>query len=200
MRERLVGELLEGRPPPEDKRVAELRPTLSRRGGFGLVEECLHTIHVELGRSDSDQVAGRLRHDQVRPEEFSELGDEVLERGRSRARRVLAPEGIDQPIGGDRAPRVQQKQREQAALLRAPELQGVSVATHLERTEQAEIEAVRSPLVPCGPRGRKLVRQPDHDELVDVLRPLEVLQPILAQVAQRDSLELVIGEDRGRRL
>ena len=74
------------------------------------------------------------------PEELPELRDEVLERGRSRAGRVLAPERVDQPIGRDRAPRVEQEQREQGALLRASELHERCLGTHLERTEQPELQ------------------------------------------------------------
>ena len=126
LREGLVAELLERRAAPELERVAKLRAALARGHDLRLLQERLRPVHVQLGRVDANQVAGRLRDDPVGAEHLSQLRDEVLERGRGRSRRLLAPERLDQPVGGDRSPRVEQEQREEGALLRAPELQSVA--------------------------------------------------------------------------
>src|SRR5439155_23773372 len=122
LRESLEVELLERGPAPEIESVAELCCTLAGYGFPRLGEQRMHPVHVELQRLDSKQVPRRLGHEEIGPEMLAELGDEVLKRGRRRARRVLAPESIDQPVGGDRAARVDQEQCKQCALLRASEL------------------------------------------------------------------------------
>jgi hypothetical protein len=106
------------------------------------LQERLRPVHVQLGRFDANQVSGRLRDDPVRPEHLSQLRDEVLERSRGRSRRLLAPKRFDQPVGGDRSPRVEQEQREEGAVLGAAELQSCVFAGNLERAEQAEVLTV----------------------------------------------------------
>ena len=63
-----------------------------------------------------------------------ERGDRVLERRRRRARRIVAPQGVDEEIGRDHAVRAQQKERENRPLLLPPERQQVAaVGDCLER-------------------------------------------------------------------
>jgi hypothetical protein len=49
-------------------------------------------------------------------------------------------------------------------------------------------------------RSRELHGEPVGDELEDPFGPLEVLQPVLAEVAQSDARDLLVGDDAGRRL
>ena len=142
LREGLVAELLERRPAPELKCVAKLRAALARGHDLRLLQERLRAVHVQLGGVDANQVSGRLRDDPVRSEHLAQLRDEVLERRPRRSRRLLAPERFDQPVGGDRPPRVEQEQREEGALLRASKLERRIFAGHLERAEQAVVLTV----------------------------------------------------------
>ena len=56
----------------------------------------------------------------------------------------------------------------------------------------------------CGGRRRTQRRkargQTGHDELVEALRPFEILQPVLAEVAQLEALEPIAADERRRRL
>ena len=139
LRERLVRELLQRRPAPERERFSELACALVGRRRLRVVEERLRPVHVELARLDAQQVPGRLGDDHVGAKQLPELRDEVLERRWSGTRRLFAPERVDQPVGGDGTPGVEQEQREQSTLLRASELQEFSVAADVERTEKTEI-------------------------------------------------------------
>jgi hypothetical protein len=52
---------------------------------------------------------------------LAELRDEVVKRGRSRSRRLLSPQIVQEPVRRYDATRLEQKRRKQSALLPAAE-------------------------------------------------------------------------------
>src|ERR671923_201963 len=143
LREGLERELAERRSAPEGERLAELRRPLVGRGRLRLGGQGLRPGRIEPARVDTEQVSGRLRHENVRPEQLPQLGDEVLKGGRSRLRRVLTPERVDQAVGRDGAAGIDEEEREQGPLLRPAERQRFAVRAHLDRPEDAELELAR---------------------------------------------------------
>ena len=137
--ERLVRELRECRPAPERQCLREQPGALVRRGSARPLDSLLEPGDVELAGLDVDDVARRPRLQPLGAERLAELGDAVLERGRRRRRRRFAPELVDEPVRGDHAVGVDQKQSEQGALPRARDRDGLAVRKHLERPEQAEL-------------------------------------------------------------
>ena len=56
--------------------------------------------------------------------------------------RVVLPERVDQPVGGDDLVRMQQQDRQERALLRAADIELATVLEHLQRTKNPEFHAV----------------------------------------------------------
>ena len=137
-RERLVREVGERRAAPERERLAEtVRP---RRG------EPLEPIDVELVRLDPNQVPRRPGHDPVGSERPAQRMDMHLERVLGARGRRLAPDRVDQPVGGDDLVRVEQQLREQRPGPRPPERnRHPVVADHLQRPQQAELQRLKTP-------------------------------------------------------
>ena len=102
-------------------------------------------------RVDPEQVAGRPRHEDVGAEELAELADEVLERRLRGARRLLAPEGVEQAVGRDGAAGLEEQDGEERPLLGAPEREGDAVSPHLERAEEPEVKVGVGVLPAHGP-------------------------------------------------
>jgi hypothetical protein len=74
----------------------------------------------------------------------------LLERRRGVLRRIVAPEQVDEPVGGDDLAGVEQQDGEDAALLRAAERQAPLAVEDLERAEEPVVEAVaQSATVPA---------------------------------------------------
>jgi hypothetical protein len=105
----------------------------------GAYEE-LEAAQVELAAVHVEEIAGRPRDERLGPERLAELRDEVLERGRRRSRRVLAPQVVDQAVGRDHLSRPQEQDRKQRALLLATQRQGFPAGEDLERTEDPELQ------------------------------------------------------------
>ena len=55
------------------------------------------------------------------------------------AGRVVAPQLVEDPLGGNDSVDVEQQQGEQRALLRRPEIDGLAVGSDLERPEDPEL-------------------------------------------------------------
>jgi hypothetical protein len=53
---------------------------------------------------------------------------------------MLAPELVEQPVGGDYSARIQSQQAQERTLLLAADRYRASVASDLERSEEADIE------------------------------------------------------------
>ncbi len=97
---------------------------------------------VQFVAFQAHEVAGRLRDDAVGSEELSELGDGVLERRRCGPRRFLAPEPVDETVGGDDIARVEEQEREQRALIAASEPHRRPTIENLERSKDPEFHKV----------------------------------------------------------
>ena len=134
--ERLVGEVGKGRPAPERERLAD--PVRARCG------QALETVAVELARLDTHEIAGRLGHDPVGPERLSQCVDVHLERAGPARRRCLAPDPVDQPVGGDCPVRLQEELGEERTWPRPAELHGDAVVVDdLQRPQHAELHLSR---------------------------------------------------------
>jgi hypothetical protein len=144
-RERLVGQVGERRPAPQGERLAQRGRGSPRLRLGGLGEQALEPRDVDLGGVGAQRVARLARDDpvlaqlaaQARHVDVDALGD-----GR---RRRLAPQLVDQALGGDHLVRVQQEDGEQRALLRAAEHERASVLDHLQRAKKPKFHVLRRP-------------------------------------------------------
>ena len=145
LREGLVREVRERRPTPERECLAEVvRPGL---------REPLEAIDVELVGLDADEVPRRTGHDPVGAEGVPERVDVHLQRVRRARGRRLAPDPVDEPVGGDGLVRNEQELGEQRPRPRPPERHGHAVvAEHLQRPQQPELHPLRPLLTLLKPR------------------------------------------------
>ncbi len=133
LRPELVGEVHQGRAAPEGQRLSEQARALGRLGFSRAPNEPLKPGQVELVGFEPEAVAGGPGlEQQSRPERLAELRDEILQRGRRRARRALAPEQLDQAFGRDDIVRPEQEHGEQCTLLLPGEQDRGPVVQHLE--------------------------------------------------------------------
>ena len=89
---------------------------------------------------DPQDVARRPRLERFGAEQLAELGDEVLQRGRGRLRRLLPPQLGDQPVGADDLACVHEEQSQEGALLLPAQRQRAAGTDDLERTEDSEFD------------------------------------------------------------
>jgi hypothetical protein len=146
--ERLGGEVGERRAAPLGQRGAELPGSGVRvargQGAAAVGGEALEALAVELARLQADAVAALLRLQDavalpVRCQRAAQPADvhlQALGRGR---RGLLAPQLVDQPLGGQPFVGVQQQEGEHRALLGTPQGQRLSLVARLERSEDAEV-------------------------------------------------------------
>jgi hypothetical protein len=111
------------------------------RGPARLLDESLEAVEVELVLLKLDQVAGRPRDDcPSRRERLPKLGDVTLERGRSRPRRRVAPQRLDEAVLGEHTVGVEEQHSQERPLLTPAELErSIAIATSLERSEDPEV-------------------------------------------------------------
>jgi hypothetical protein len=138
--ERLEGEVLERRPPPERQRGAELLGSLARLGPTCLRGEPLKARQVELLRVDAQRVSGGLGDDQLRTDRLSKPGDVVLQGSAGGLRRGRPPDLVDQPVGRDDLVRVQQQIREQGAQPLSVQRDSAAVLDDRQWAENAEFD------------------------------------------------------------
>jgi len=119
--ERLVRKVGERLAAPEPDGLAKGCEALLCGQAPRLPDERLEPAEVDGVGLDGQHVAGRLRLHGVGAEELAELRDRVLQRRDGRARRLLAPEGEDERVGGDDLSGTQHEHSEERALLRASE-------------------------------------------------------------------------------
>ena len=131
LRERLVGEVCERGAAPERERLAHLICVA--------LGEPLETLDVELVRLHADEIAGRTRHDPVGAERGAQRVDVHLERVLGAGGRRLAPDPVDQPVGGDDCVRLEEQLGQQRARSRAAERHRHAIVVEdLQRPQQAE--------------------------------------------------------------
>ena len=122
LRERLQLHVGQRRPAPERERLAEeQRPVPPAQPHRASRTSRSKRAEIELVAVELEHVPGRPRLQQSGPEQLAQLRDGVLERGRRRPRRVLAPELVDEALRRDRLVRAQEQQRQQRALIPAAE-------------------------------------------------------------------------------
>ncbi len=151
LRERLVDEIGERGAAPERERLAQPLGGLLRLGGAGLLDEALEAVEIELLGGELDHVAGRERDEQLgaRAERLAQARDARLERAGVRLRGLVRPQLLDQPARRDDLVRVEQEQREQAALPLPGHLQGAVSVQHLERPQNPELHLPSTPCLPA---------------------------------------------------
>ena len=134
-RERLGGDVVERRSPPEGERLA--------RGSLG--HELLEAARVELARADPQLIAVPARDDLravVRgPERLAQLRDVDLDHLVRRRRRRLAPEAVDQRLGRDRGSLVEGEQGEQRARLPRADGDRLVVDARLHGSEKSKVHS-----------------------------------------------------------
>lgn len=149
-REGLVFEAGEGLSAPQAKRLAQRSRRRLRVAALelpaGLTGRGLEPVEVELLGLDQQRVALAPRHQQLGVtavlglEQLAQARNVRLECGGSVGRRGVAPELLDQPVGGEGLARVQEQQRQQRALLRAAEAKRLRTVGGLERPQDQKVQ------------------------------------------------------------
>ena len=114
-------------------------PQLERFSRLPAVAQELEAAEIELVRLEPQQVAARLRLQALAAEHLPQLRDVDLQRLSRRLRRLLVPEGFDQPFVRNHPVRVHREHGERGTLLGAAEVERPPVVEHFERAEDAEI-------------------------------------------------------------
>ena len=116
----LEGEVVERRPAPERERVGEQRAARAGRSGARLLEEPLEAqARRPLSGSSASRYPGGSVRSASRPDRLAQRVDGVLQRAERGARRVGAPEILDQAVGRDDLAGMKREHREKRALLAA---------------------------------------------------------------------------------
>jgi hypothetical protein len=220
LRERLVHEVGERHVAPDGQCLTQQCRACRRIGRLArLFDQSDETLEVDASRVQPKQIARRLRLDGAGAEQLPQLRDEILQRRGGGAWRVLAPECVDQPIGRDDPASLEQEEHEERALLLTPELEWTSVVQRLERAENPKLE----PFLRSGAADRRLCRRSEldlapghvahdsrrtkrrktlgealHHELEEMLGLVETLQAMRAEIAERQTLELVLVDEHTR--
>lgn len=136
---RFAGEVGERRAPPQLERLGERFEGRARvvRQPRRLPHERLEPQDVELSRIRADEVAGRPSLDPVRAHGAPEPRYVRLQRAPCRLRGFLAPQGVDQVLGGDDLVRAKQQVGEDEPLLGSAERDRAAPFGDLERPEDA---------------------------------------------------------------
>ena len=148
-------QLGQARPLERGERLGELGQRLAAPEGEGLTEQTGGGPWVAAGQRDSSRVAQSLEPDEVdgvglgnervsagpRDEHtgrqhLAQLGDVYLHHLRGRAGHVLAPEVLDEALGGDRAIGIERQPGEQRAWLATAEPHRGGSVADLERAEE----------------------------------------------------------------
>ena len=129
------------------------RHCASASRGLPAPRELLEALDVELAGLDAHEVSGRAGHDPVGAERRTERMDVHLERVQRPGRRRLAPDPVDQPVGGDGLVRLEEQLGEQGTGPRAPQRnRDAVVVEHLQRPQQTEFHSLTTP--PYAPLSR----------------------------------------------
>ena len=103
--EALIGEIRQRWTSPEREGVAEPLRRVGRQAASeqapSLVHEALEAVEIERIRLDPDDVAGRSGRQHVPRKRLAQSRDVDPQRGGGVLGRVVAPELVDQPVGGN---------------------------------------------------------------------------------------------------
>jgi hypothetical protein len=119
--ERLEREVCERRPAPERQGLAQ---AIRRDLGFGLpglAQQRVEPIEIDLVSVELESVARCPCDEHLGAERLAQPGHVSVKCRRRGLGRVLAPQIVDQLVGGDDLVRVEEQNRKQRALLRAAE-------------------------------------------------------------------------------
>ncbi len=145
-------QVAEGVTPPQGQRLAQPRqrarrgrPTRPRSVGVG--EQGLETRGVDLGRRHVEQVARRPPHHSRRgasrlagPQQLAQLRHVRPQRAGAGARRLVAPDRVDQGLGRNDAARPEDQVRQHRPLARPAERDVLTLPPHGQRTEDVKRE------------------------------------------------------------
>jgi hypothetical protein len=140
LRERLVGEVGEGRSPPESERLLQPPRSAGRLRRTRLLDECLKPPCVDALVVDAEGVPGHLRHEHAVAELPAEPGDVPLHVLRRGGRRLLAPQLVHERVDRDDRAAVQEQDGQQRTGLARGKLEQLAVPADLERPEDPELE------------------------------------------------------------
>ena len=140
----LVGELGQGRPPPERESFPQHPVRRRRAGGPRIRHELIEAKEVERTGIGTELVRRRRGPDHVATEHPPELGDVCLENLRGRRRRPAGPELLDQQVARNRLVRPDEQQGKQGPLLWRIQRNDTALGDHLKRTEDAELHATHA--------------------------------------------------------
>ena len=138
LRERLVLQVGERRPPPQRQRLAQHPRRRRRRGRARLLDERFEALQVQLPRLDVKHVTRCPGHDDVGAERAAEMRDVHLQRLAGGLRRSVAPQLVDEPLGRDHLVAVQEEKRQQRPLLRRLDGNRAACADDLQRAKYPE--------------------------------------------------------------
>ncbi len=141
-----VLEVGEGLPAPQPQRIRQQpRPRAGVAADSRLRGQVSEPGQVHHGRTDPQQISGRLRHHQIPPSRLGvpqrspELPDPRLQGLPRVERKLLAPQIVDEPIGRHRSSLMDQQGRQQSTDLRLPDIDRSPVRRpHGQRTEHSE--------------------------------------------------------------
>ncbi len=121
----LLRQIGERWPAPDRERLAQVVCSVGGaarfQGGAAALERALEAVEIELLLADDDAVTAAGGLDPLRAQRPAQPVHVDLERLDGRRGRRLAPEPVDQLLGRHHTPPIDEKQREQPALLRRAE-------------------------------------------------------------------------------
>jgi hypothetical protein len=142
-RERLVDQVAERIAVEQRERLARRAPRLPRRGrAAGLRDEPFEATHVHALPIDPQLVAAPVGQDlraAAVGERLAQPPDVVLHHLGGALRRLLAPQSLDQPVGGDGAIGLEPQHRQDRPLLRSAEGHRMVVDAGLEVSKDADL-------------------------------------------------------------
>jgi hypothetical protein len=114
----------------------------ARKRLFPSLHEPLEAVEIDRVWLGLEEIAGRTRDDPLRSEDLAEPGHIDLQRARSRLRRTLAPDRIDQAITGDDPIAVQNEDGEYGSLPRASDSKEPAAPLDLEWAEHPKFKRI----------------------------------------------------------
>jgi hypothetical protein len=137
--ERLASELDQRLPAPKRERITQAgRPLVWILELARSRDQRLEASQVDLARRDLQQITGRAGLDPIGAEQLAQAGDVPVQRGLRGARRLLAPQRLDQLGARHDLAAAQEQQRQQRALLRARRGHIGVTFDNPQRTQQLE--------------------------------------------------------------
>src|SRR5262249_45373734 len=118
---------------------AQLLPALARGQRLRLRYKRLEDLEVDLAGLGPQDVAPRLRDDDVGAEVLAEPRDVVLQGSGGVRGHALAPELLDQAVPANDLVRVEHEEREHGTALGTANVDRATVAHHLEGTEHPKL-------------------------------------------------------------